>query len=72
MPKKLKHPMKRNVTRNGRLLGGYVPAPVVQGIQQWIQSGTERDISTFIREAAREKLRREGIPFNELNVEAQP
>lgn len=57
--------MKNRITRQGKLLGGYVPAPIVQGIQVWINLGTERDISTFLREAAREKLRREGIPFQE-------
>ena len=57
--------MKNRVTRTGKLLGGYVPSPVVAGIQHWIREGEERDISTFIREAAREKLRREGIPFEE-------
>lgn len=57
--------MKNQLTRNGKLLGGYVPAPVVDGIHRWINKGEERDISTFLREAAREKLRREGIPFAE-------
>ena len=47
------------------MLGGYVPHPIIQGIQEWIESGTERDISTFLREAAREKLRRDGIKFDE-------
>ena len=61
--------MKMHVTRRGKLLGGYVPKPVVDGIQQWIARAPERDISTFIREAAREKLRRDGIDFTEM---AQP
>ena len=60
--------MKNQVTRNGKLLGGYVPKPVVEGIQRWIGRGDERDISTFIREAAREKLRRDGIDFQEREV----
>jgi hypothetical protein len=60
-----KKPMKNQVTRTGKLLGGYVPAPVVEGIQKWVGRGNERDISTFIREAAREKLHREGISFQE-------
>jgi hypothetical protein len=64
-PKKL---MKNQVTRTGKLLGGYVPAPVVLGIKKWIASGEERDISTFLREASREKLRREGIEFQEREV----
>jgi len=57
--------MKNQITRSGKLLGGYVPAPVVDGIQTWIARGEERDVSTFLREAAREKLRREGISFQE-------
>lgn len=57
--------MKNQITRTGKLLGGYVPAPIVEGIQIWVGRGTERDISTFLREAAREKLRREGIQFSE-------
>ena len=61
----MKRPMKNQVTRTGKLLGGYVPAPVVDGIRQWIRNGEERDVSTFIREAAREKLRRDGISFQE-------
>ncbi len=55
--------MKRQITRTGKLLGGYVPATVLAGIRTWIQQGDERDVSTFLREAAREKLRREGIPI---------
>ena len=62
--------MKKSITRTGKLLGGYVPAPVVEGINQWISKGDERDISTFIREAAREKLRRDGINFQEQEVAA--
>lgn len=54
------------LTRNGKLLGGYVPAPIVAGIRSWVALSPERDISTFIREAAREKLQRDGITFQEL------
>jgi len=57
--------MKMMVSRNGKLLGGFVPMPIVDGIRIWIGRSPERDISTFIREAAREKLRRDGISFNE-------
>ena len=60
--------MKNRVTRTGKFMGGYVPAPIINGIQVWVERGTERDISTFIREAAREKLRSEGIPFVEINT----
>jgi hypothetical protein len=57
--------MKRQVTRNGKILGGYVPTPVVAAIHTWVSKHPERDISTFIREAAREKLIRDGIRFVE-------
>jgi hypothetical protein len=59
--------MKRRISRTGKLLGGYVPASVVQGIQVWVEKAPERDVSTFLREASREKLRRENIPFSEKN-----
>jgi len=61
----MNHPTKKQITRTGRLLGGYVPAPVAAGIRAWIEQGEERNVSTFLREAAREKLRREGIPLTE-------
>lgn len=57
--------MKRQITKTGKLLGAYVPRPVVEAIGEWILLGPERDQSTFIREAAREKLRRDGIEFKE-------
>jgi hypothetical protein len=60
--------MKRRVTRHGRILGCYAPVPVVEAIQTWIAQNPERDISTFIREAAREKLAREGIHFEEAGT----
>ena len=47
------------------MLGGFVPKPVVDAIDKWVSEHPERDKSTFIREASREKLRRDGIPFNE-------
>jgi hypothetical protein len=60
--------MKNHVTRKGRLLGGWVPPGLVQGVRDWIKSGPERDISTFLREAAREKLRRENVFFSETET----
>ena len=57
--------MKGHVSRYGELLGGYVPSGILQGIEEWITKAPERDKSTFIREAAREKLRREKIEFSE-------
>jgi hypothetical protein len=51
--------------RKGKLLGGYVPAAVARAVGDWVSRAPERDLSTFVREAAREKLRNEGIPFNE-------
>lgn len=64
--------MKAHITRKGRLLGGYVPMPIVDGIGEWIRRAPERDISTFIREAAREKLRAEKIAFHELETIPDP
>jgi hypothetical protein len=63
-----KKKMNKQLTRKGKLLGGYVPYPVVTAVQSWVSQNPERDVSTFIREAAREKLRREGITFNETEV----
>ncbi len=56
---------KRNLSRAGILLGGYVPKPLAGAIEEWVSARPERDKSTFLREAAREKLRNEGIVFNE-------
>lgn len=53
--------MKNHITRKGRLLGGYVPTVILDGVREWVAQHPERDLSTFVREAAREKLRREGI-----------
>ena len=64
-PTKLK--TKSRVTREGKLLGGYVPKPVVQAIEAWVSEDPERDVSQFIRQAAREKLIRDGFPFSERN-----
>ncbi len=57
--------MKNQITRTGKLLGAYVPASIAQGVDKWIELGTERDISTFLRSAAREKLQREGVNLQE-------
>lgn len=62
--------MKSHVTRNGRLLGGYVPIPIVTAIHSWISEDPERDISTFIRQAAREKLVRDGITLVQHEIQA--
>ena len=62
---KTKKPMKNQITRTGKLLGAYVPASIAQGVDKWIELGTERDISTFLRSAAREKLQREGVNLQE-------
>ncbi len=62
---KRKKPMKSRVTREGKLLGGYVPTPIVKAIEIWVDKDPERDVSQFIRQAAREKLTREGINFYE-------
>lgn len=57
--------MKNHVTKTGKLLGGWVPEVVDQAVNEWIQKHPERDRSTFVREAARELLRKDGIPFSE-------
>ena len=62
---KTKKTMKSRVTREGKMLGGYVPAPIVHAIEIWVDRDPERDVSQFIRQAAREKLTKEGIPFTE-------
>jgi len=62
---KSKKTMKNRVTREGKMLGGYVPTPIVHAIEVWIDRDPERDVSKFIRQAAREKLQRDGIPFTE-------
>ncbi len=62
--------VKAHVTRHGKLVGGYMPNPVAAAINEWIQKEPERDISTFLRQAAREKLQRDGIAFNERSEAA--
>lgn len=52
------------------MLGGYVPHPIVEAIHEWIAQDPERDVSTFVRQAAREKLRRDGIHFVEVTQPA--
>lgn len=47
------------------MLGGYVPKPVVLAIEAWVNEDPERDVSQFIRQAAREKLVRDGFTFSE-------
>ena len=56
---------KEKIKRKGQMLGGYVPGGILEGIETWIGSGTERDKSTFVREAARHLLKKEGIEFSE-------
>lgn len=57
--------MTRQITKTGRLLGGYMPASIVQAIDTWVGADPERDKSKFLRQAAREKLQRDGIAFDE-------
>ena len=64
---KKKKAMKNRVTREGKMLGGYVPTPIVAAIEIWVARDPERDVSQFIRQAAREKLVADGIPFEEKN-----
>ena len=57
--------MNRQFARKGKLLGGYVPAAICRAVEAWVAQDPERDLSTFVRQAAREKLTRDGIPFSE-------
>lgn len=52
---------RARTTRESRLLAGYLPQSVIEGIEAWVEQNPERDVSQFIREAAAEKLRREGV-----------
>ncbi len=45
------------------LIAAYVPEQIAEAIKIWVGLGDERSASAFIREAAREKLRRDGIKF---------
>ena len=56
--------------RKNRLLGAYVPVPVLTAVEKWVKANPERTLSSFVRDAAREKLRHDGIPFNEEEVTA--
>ena len=38
---------------------------LVQAINDWVDSGPERSLSVFLRSAAREKLRRDGVDIYE-------
>jgi len=49
----------------GKLLGAYVPRSFLKAIAKWVAGHPERDKSVFLREAVREKLLRDGIPFSE-------
>jgi len=56
---------KKKTPRKSRLLGAYVPLPVLRAVESWVAENPERTLSTFVRSAAREKLKADGIPFNE-------
>ena len=56
---------RQPVTRHGKLLGGYVPTPIAEAIEEWCTLGDERNASTFLRAAAKEKLIRDGIRIME-------
>lgn len=57
--------MKANVSRSGKLLGAYIPKPVAEAVENWIEGDPERDKSSFLRTAVREKLARDGILVKE-------
>ena len=65
-PKTKKTTMKNRVTRRGKLLGAYIPMGLHNAISQWISRDPERDYASFLRTAAREKLKQDGIPFDEF------
>ena len=56
---------KKMKAKSRNFLGGYVPAPLAQAVDQWVGGDPERDRSVFLRQAAREKLQRDGIQFDE-------
>lgn len=60
--------MRRNITKTGKLLGAWVPEDVFDGVLKWIKRDPERDKSTFLRQASREFLRKEGIRYEEETV----
>lgn len=60
--------LKQSITRNGRILGAYVPFPLLDAIQRWISLDPERDQSMFVRAATREKLARDGIRVEETRM----
>ena len=47
------------------MLAAYVPKAVFEAVGTWVGMGPERTYALFLREAAREKLRREGVKFSE-------
>jgi metal-responsive CopG/Arc/MetJ family transcriptional regulator len=57
-PKKMK-------AKHRHFLGGFVPAPLATAVDTWVDKDPERDRSVFLRQAAREKLQREGITFDD-------
>jgi len=59
--------MSRQLTRHGKILGGYVPGPVLEAVEEWVRSGSERNKSSFLRDAAREKSHRDGIPIRKVS-----
>ena len=52
-------------TRNKKMMGVNMPPDVWLAVRKWVASAPERTISMFVREAVREKLRREHIPLKE-------
>jgi hypothetical protein len=56
---------KKMKAKNRHFLGGFVPAPLANAVDKWVEVDPERDRSVFLRQAAREKLQRDGITFDE-------
>lgn len=56
---------KKKTQHLGKFLGGYVPHSIEGAIEEWMDKDPERTKARFIREAAREKLHRDGIPLEQ-------
>jgi DNA-binding protein Fis len=46
-------------------MAAYMPQPIVKAVLTWTEANPERTASMFLRDAVREKLRRDGILLKE-------
>lgn len=56
---------KLNQRKRLPLLGGHVPVELYQAVLCWVAQDPEHSIAIFVREAARLKLRADGIIWSE-------